>query len=657
MRIGVDYYPEQWDRALWVRDADLMKKTGVRLVRMAEFAWCRLEPRESEFDFAWLDEAVGLFADRGIGVVLCTPTSCPPLWFYEKYPDAVMTEQDGRRTRTGIRGHRCVNHPATRRHCRRIIEEMTAHYAGNPAVAAWQIDNELEAYFCFCDHCAEKFRNWVKNRYGSLEAVNRAYGNVVWSGEYSSWEQVRLPFGHYPSAWLNPAYMLDHSRFASDSVIDFVRWQADIIRERCPGVPVTTNVWFSEHMPDFYREFRGLDFISYDNYPSAHPPEEDAAAFSHAFHLDMMRGIKRRSFWVMEQLSGGLGCWAPMGRMPEPGLIKGYSLQAFARGADTVLHFRWRTANIGAEMHWHGLIDHSNVPGRRFYEFADLCETAETLGEAVGTEILSEAAILFSFDIEYAFKIQPQTEGYSYLEQPRKLHRALTGLGMNVDVISGGEDLSGYRIVCAPEMYVADREASEKLHSFARDGGTVILTARSGVKDIHNNAVMEPLPGIYRDMAGAYVSEYCPVGRDRVGVRFSDGAVLSGGQWCDILETEGAETAAVYDGEYFRGKAAVTRFRYGKGTVYYIGTVGEQALYDRVVAEAVKEAGAAYIPGLPPGVEVTVRSGNGKKFCFVFNLSSRETSCVIAGLRIILAPYEMKIIRTGEKGPVRDRTE
>ena len=202
-----------------------------------------------------------------------------------------------------------------------------------------------------------------------------------------------------------------------------------------------------------------------------------------------------------------------MGRMPEPGLIRGYALQAFAHGADTVLHFRWRTANIGAEMHWHGLLDHSNAPGRRFYEFAGLCETADALGEARETFVRAEAAVLLSFDSAYAFKIQPQTEGYSYLEQPRKLHRALTGLGMNVDVISSGEDLSGYRVVCAPEIYIADDEAAKRLHSFAREGGTVILTVRSGVKDIHNNAVMAPLPTVYRDMAGAYVSEYDPIGQ------------------------------------------------------------------------------------------------------------------------------------------------
>lgn len=212
MRIGVDYYPEHWDKALWQQDAELMQKTGVRLVRLAEFAWCRLEPVEGSFDFTWLDEAVDTFAKRGINVVLCTPTSCPPLWLYEKYPSAVQTGKDGHRIATGIRGHRCMNNPDFLRLASRMIDEMTRHYAGNHAVIAWQIDNELEANFCFCEHCIGKYRTWLKEKHGTLERMNMAYGNVVWSGEYSSWEQVQPPFGSYPQAWLNPAFMLDSKR-------------------------------------------------------------------------------------------------------------------------------------------------------------------------------------------------------------------------------------------------------------------------------------------------------------------------------------------------------------------------------------------------------------------------------------------------------------
>jgi beta-galactosidase len=520
---------------------------------------------------------------------------------------------------------------------------MTKHYAGNKAVVAWQIDNELEAYFCFCETCNAKFRAWMKNKYGTIEAVNKAYGNVVWSGEYSSWEQIQPPYGHYPDAWLNPAFMLDYARFASDNVIDFSNWQAEIIRRNCPGLPVTTNVWFCGHMPDFYKEFAGLDFISYDNYPTTKIPDDPEECYTHAFHLDMMRGVKRAPFWVMEQLGGGMGCWAPMARMPEPGMIKGYGLQAFAHGADTVVFFRWRTANIGAEMHWHGLIDHSNVPGRRFREFAELCKMAEPLTAFQGAENKADVAILLSFEDEYAFKIQPQTNGYYYLEQLQRLHAAFTALGMNVDVISQGENLDGYRIVCAPEMYVTNEAVVRDLHDFAAQGGTVILTTRSGVKDAHNNAIMAPLPTVYRDMVGACAAEYAPIGYDSVAVKFADGTLMQGKQWCDVLETEGAEVVATFAGEYFKGAPAITRNTYGKGVVYYIATVGQQALYNKLIRTAVEEAEIAFIPGLPERVEITTRTGGNGAVQFIFNNDSKEKCFTREGESITLAPFEMKI--------------
>ena len=644
MKIGVDYYPEHWDKALWAADAELMGRTGVKLVRLAEFAWCRLEPEEGVFTFEWLDEAISLFAEQGIEVVLCTPTSCPPLWFYEKYPDAVMTGQDGQPIRTGIRSHRCVHHPAVRMYSQRIIQRMARHYAENPSVVAWQIDNELEAYFCFCQTCNNRFREWLRNKYGTLEELNKAYGNVVWSGEYSSWEQIQPPYGTYPHAWLNPAFMLDYSRFASDNVIDFSNWQADLIRRYCPGKPVTTNVWFCGHIPDFYKQFADLDFISYDNYPTTRLPSDPEECYSHAFHLDLMRGVKRKPFWIMEQLSGGMGCWAPMARMPEPGMLKGYALQAFAHGADTVVFFRWRTANTGAEMHWHGLLDHSNIPGRRFREFAELCAEADQLQKVQGMDTKSDVAILFSFDDEYAFKLQPQTDGYYYLEQLQRLHRAFTGMGMNVDIISQREALDGYRIVCAPEMYVTDPHVVQRLHDFACQGGTVLLTTRSGVKDEHNNAIMAQLPTVYRDMVGAYAEEYDPIGYDIVPVRFADGTEVKGKQWCDILCPETAQVLARYDGEYFKGKAAVTRNNYGSGKVYYIGTVGNQALYNTVASMAVRELGLDFTDGLPSGIELTTRTDGKHAVRFLFNNSAETKAFPFEGNTCTMAPFEMRIL-------------
>lgn len=644
MKIGVAYYPEHWDRSLWERDADMMKETGVKLVRLAEFAWCRLEPQDGVFDFAWLDDAIALFAARGLEVVLCTPTSCPPMWLYEKHPEIVHVEKDGTPTRLGIRSHRCVSNPVFLRYADRITEAMAKHYAAEPAVVGWQIDNELEAYFCYCDTCTGKFREWLRRKYGTVEALNRAWGNVVWSGEVTAWSQILPPYGSLPHAWQNPAYMLDFYRFCSDNVIDFSNRQAAQLKHFDPGRPVTTNVWFCEHMPDFYRQFADLDFISYDNYPATRLPGDEETCYSHAFHLDMMRGVKRKPFWIMEQLSGGKGCWMPMEKPPRPGMIKGYALQAFAHGADTVVHFRWRTATIGAEMHWHGLLDHSNVPGRRFREFAELCETARSLEWLAGSEIKAQVAILFSFENEYAFKIQPQTEGYYYLEQLQRLHRAFSALGLNVDVIGQHEPLEGYRIVCAPELYVEAEGLRQRLEAFAADGGTVILTARSGAKDAGNNACMSQLPGVYRALAGVHAEEYVPIGWDSIPLRFEDGTELPAKQWCDVLEPDTAQVLARYNGDYFAGAAAITKNRWGSGTVYYIGTVGTQPVYRRIAREAALEAALPVLEGLPERVEAVTRTGREGSVRFLFNNDDKPKTFTLEGQQLSLAPFEMKIL-------------
>lgn len=646
MRIGVDYYPEHWDRSLWKQDADLMKETGVKVVRLGEFAWCRLEPTEGNFDFTWLDESIELFAERGIDVVLCTPTNCPPLWLYEKYPDAVQTGRDGHKIATGIRGHRCYNNPDFIRHSKQMIDKLTKRYAGHPSVIAWQIDNELESNFCLCKTCVGEFRSWLKEKYGSIEAINKAYGNNMWSGEYSAWEEIKPAYGNNPYAWFHPSFMLDFNRYASDNMIKYVKMQVDTIRANCSNAKITTNTWFCENMPDFYKTFEMLDFVSYDNYPVSVIPENPEEYYTHAFHLDLMRGIKRQNFWIMEQLSGGMGCWMPMQQMPLPGMIKGYSLQALAHGADTVLHFRWRTAVSGAEMFWHGLIDHSNVPGRRFEEFKQLCAEAKELDFVEGTEIKSKVAILYSSDNEYAFKIQPQTKGMYYLEQMKLFHAAFAKYGLNVDIIGQHEALNGYRIVVAPQMFITDETVVKKLYEFAKAGGTVILTNRSGVKDEYNKCIMSPLPTVYGELAGVCVEEYNPLGEATVALKFADGTTCMGRQWCDILQPKSAKIIASYDSRFYQGRAAVTENVYEDGLVYYVGTVSERKFYYKLIKDILIKTGIELIDTLPENVEITTREGKGKRIQFIFNNTDRIQDFIVSGEPVHLEPFEMRIHQT-----------
>lgn len=640
MRIGIDYYPEQWDKSMWTNDADMMAEAGVKIVRLAEFAWSLIEPEENVFDFKWLDEIISILTERGMKIVLCTPTNCPPLWLYEKYPEAIQTGTDGRPISIGIRGHRCYRSPMFLQRVKIIVSEMAEHYKDNEHIAAWQIDNELEANFCRCRYCSNTFREYIKDKYKTLEKVNLAYGTAVWSGSFSSWSQISPPMGCHPKGWYNPSLNLDYHRFAGADTAEFINFQIECIRKYFPDTPVTTNTWFCGNHINYHKAFESLDFVSYDNYPAVQLPEDEDSLYSHAFHLDFMRGIKQKNFWIMEQLSGAIGSWSPMGRTTYPGQIKGYSLQAFAHGADTVVHFRWRTAVQGAEMFWHGLIDHSGVTGRRYEEFLSLCQEAERMACIAGSEIVSEIAVLYDSDTDFALDIQPQTDGFHYLQQLKIWHDACISNAVNTDIISSEESIDSYSVVIAPAFFITKEHIAEKLRSFAEKGGTLILTARSGVKDEYNNCIMKQLPTVYKDMTGAYAEEYCPIGWQTEQIEM-DGKHYRVAQWCDIMALSGSEALAVYSSSFYKGKAAVTRNQYGKGNVYYIGTVPERKFCKMLVSRILNECNIIHEENLPYGIEVTERTKNEETFRFIFNNTNKPQAFRLYGTEYSMTPFEM----------------
>ena len=646
IKIGIDYYPEHWDCSLWEQDISDMAALGVHTVRVGEFAWCRMEPEEGRYDFSWLDDVIALIAKYGMKVILGTPTNCPPRWLYEKYPGVIQWDRSGRRIALGIRGHRCYTSPDFRRLAGKIIEEMAKRYAGREEIFAWQLDNELESSECTCPSCTAGFRDFLKSKYGSIGSLNRAWGNDVWSGEYTDWSQItRTLDPNCSSAWYNPAYMQDCERFGAASLTDYVRFQCDIIRKYDADAVITTNSCFCANLPDFHQEFAPLDVASYDNYPRVVLPEDPEEMYSNAFALDFVRSFKQKNFWIMEQLGGPMGGWSAITPAMEPGMLEGYAMQAVAHGADLLSFFRWRTAVSGAEMFCHGLLDHNNKPNRRMAELKALCDRLGRLPTLSDTAVHSQVAMLYSAQQEFAFKNTYQSEGFAYWTQLRLFHEACMNLGVNLDILPEGASLSGYRVVLVPTHFVTNPRVTEQLEAFARGGGTVVVTNRSGVKDENNNCILgQDLPGAFRALCGCVVTEYDAIGKASQHLCTMYGGTYKITGWCDLLKPETAAPWAKYDDRYYAGTPAITKNTYGKGTCYYVGTIGEKSLYRSLMMEILRCQGIAALEQLPWGIESTVRSGKGGNYRFFFNNTLNGEILKLGDEKVSINPMEMKIL-------------
>lgn len=634
MRIGMDYYPE-WDtEEMWESDARRMKEAGVAMVRIGEFAWSRMEPEEDRFDMGWLDRAIAVMHRHGIQVILGTPTSAPPNWLMEKYPDAYLIESGMLPRYEGIRGHRCVNSPSFRKRTERIVTALAVRYGDNPAVIGWQTDNEFEMTLCNCGSCDARFREWVRNKYGTLEDLNREWGLVVWSGEYSSWSQIHTPRGG--KIQLNPSFQLDYFRFQNESIVEYQQLQIDILRRHCPDHFITHNLWESPLPIDYYSLFEKLDFASADYYITSSPKRLPTSPYSGAFFLDKTRGLKRCNFWVMETITGGAGggCWGPMGRTAQPGFMRAVMWQSISRGADNIVQFLWRGSASGGEQLSTGLLHHgSRPPAHRYSEFLLLCSEVNRLsGMLDGTAVRNETAILYSHEQHRAIQIQPHIEGgLQYESILKSYHGALVKLGAGTDVLHWTEPLDGYKLVVAPYLFLMDHAVADKLKAFTEAGGTLILTNRSGIKNLNNIVWPMNVPGPLSECAGVIVEEWDALSSDTVSVQMKSGKTYLCSQWADIIEPAGAEPIGWYRSEYYAGRAAVAVNRVGSGSVYYIGAnFGPDFLAD-LFGGILEELNIAHITGLPDGVQASVRSSGEAAYLFLINFTVSEQTVVLEG--------------------------
>jgi beta-galactosidase len=641
MRLGTPYYPEHWPEERWEIDARLMQEAGITRVRMGEFAWHRMEPQEGCFDFDWLRRAIDLMAEHGIQTILCTPTPTYPAWLHKRYPDIHQVKSNGQVKEYGQRQDACKNHPGYRRHAQIIVECMLQELGDHPHVVAWQTDNEFGCHGtarCWCSYCEVAFQAWLRERFnGDIGALNEAWGTFFWSQVYNDFDEIAPPrdtADRTGNDGQNPALVLDFYRFSSDVQVALQREQVDLIRRYSPGRLVTHNLMGLFSHIDYFRLAEDLDVVSWDNYPfAANGTDRPPAPLAH----DLMRGLKRKPVWVMEQASGA-GGWGIFAPTPQPGQMRLWAYQAVARGADLISFFRWRTCRYGREQYWHGILYHHGLPQRRYAEVQQLGSEFRALApELDGSVVESEIGLLYDYDSLWALETQPHVaQGFGYADMVQRFDLALSRLGVNADVVGLDADWAGYEVLIAPCLHVLTAETAARLETFVREGGTLILGPRSGVKDEENAVVNELLPGLLRELAGCSVLEYdafSAIPDLELCVRTPEGSVYRARGLAEMLAPERAARAwLTYAPAWhsYAGQAAAVENPYGQGRCLYLGTVLDDDGLAGLARWAARAAAVDCVAALPACVEVSRRVKGEQSYAFYLNHGAKPVRVKLA---------------------------
>lgn len=589
MQLGICYYPEHWDESRWATDAKMMREIGLDIVRIAEFAWAKMEPREGAFDFDWLDRAIGTLSGAGLQVVLGTPTASPPAWLSRNYPDTLPVDKEGRRRNFGGRRHYCPNNETVLALSRRIVSEMAKRYGDDARVIGWQIDNELGGSGtarCYCPVCAEKFRAWLQKKHKTLDALNEAWATVFWSQTYFDWSQITPPILQFNQP--NPSHMLEYYRFTSDSMVAFQQTQIDLLRQLAPKQWLTTNLMGLFDEIDAFDLAANLDFITWDNYPTGNLDrwapmlygEEKRTAYAYdvgdpyvtGFSHDLNRGLLNKPFWIMEQQAGHVN-WGYTNPAPKEGTVRLWTWHALTSGADACVYFRWRACLFAQEQYHSGLLNHDATPDIGYREVVALNGERETMKRIVEKPLQAEVAMLFNFDDLWALQIQPHQRDFTYLRHLFVWYRACQRLGIAVDIVPITEQLtqrlSSYKIVLAPTLHLADESLANALTSYVNRGGTLMTGVRSGFKTRSNRVTPQPLPGELRELLGVTVTDWHSL---PPGVSYKIDADIEAYRgeasvWAEALQpyAESVVVHARYAEASLAGAAAITNHVVGRG--------------------------------------------------------------------------------------------
>jgi len=655
MELGSYYYPEQWSENEWERDIKKMSELGFEFTHFGEFAWSSLEPVEGKFCFDWLDKAIELARKYNLKVILCTPSPTPPIWLTQKYPEMLIVNEDGRRVQHGARQHASWNSDVYRHYVERIVSKMAKHYANNPQVWGWQIDNEPSHYRSrdYSDNARFAFQNWLKTKYCTIEKLNETWGTAFWSQTYNKFDQIRLPNQKELVQRANPHAVLDFKRFSADQVADFVVWQQKLLRKYIPA-----NVWITTNLMADYSEvdplrFKPLDIVTYTKYPvNGSIMGQGDQGFrmgdsqSIGFSNDLFRNVNGVT-GVMELQPGQVN-WGVVNPQTMPGVVRMWIYHAFAGDNKFVCNYRFRQPLSGSEQYHYGIIQPDGISvsssGNEYVQVSKELQELRKYYNPTDTMpafyAARKTALLYSPDNRWEMEYQPQSSQWSYINQLTNYYRILQSFSVPVDVIDESHDFSQYAVLIAPAYQLLDKKLIQRWENYVRNGGHLVLTTRTGQKDREAHLWNEKLSAPIYSLIGAKNLFFDMLPESRSGEVMSGNKIYQWNNWADVIDTsDNAEVWAEYNNQYYKGKAGVTHRKIGKGSVTYIGVDTDTGEFEREMLCKVYNKASIEISNLPEGVVILWRHG----FWIALNYSSVPHDIdVPANSTIILGQRNLK---------------
>lgn len=660
---GGDYNPDQWPEATWREDAVLMREAGVTLVSVGVFSWSRLQPAPDRWDLDWLVRVLDLLHEHGIAVDLATATASPPPWFSLAHPESLPVTSSGTRLSIGSRQHLCPSSAAFRSAAASLVERLATTVGRHPAVVMWHIGNEYGDHVreCFCDASAADFRRWLRERYGTLDALNEAWTTAVWSGRFGDWEEV-MPPRDAPGP-RNPGQIVDWRRFSSDALLACFEAERTLLERLTPGLPVTTNFMRLNDSLDHHRWGPAVDVVSVDLYPD--PADEAASETESALTQDLMRSLGDGRPWLLLEQAPSAVDWREVNRPKRPGLMRALSLGAVGRGADGIMFFQWRGARGGAEAFHSTMLPAGGTGTRGWGRTVELGRDLGRLAEVAGAGTRAETALLVGWEAWWALERRGHpTTALRYGDLALRWYGPLHRANVTVDIRGPGEPLDRYRLVVAPNLFLLDPAAAAALARWVEAGGVLVVGPASGVVDPSYHVPSGPYPGLLRELLGITWEEVWPIlAGEPADVAFEDGTRAVAAIQRDALDVVDATVVARYAGGELDGWPAVTSRSVGAGEAWYVGGVLDRAGTDAVLAAARRRAGVGPVAEVPDGVLASRRDGADASYLFLVNHGGASASVALPepsrdlltgralapGEPLVLAPLDAAVLRIARR--------